>query len=187
MLTRLRFAAWLAGTLAVPGFAWGQERGNRKITLYSGVGHEFTRYEVDVAGAALVKRATVELPSNVQYAWPHPSRRFLYVSSSNGGPGQAGGEHHLTAFRIDDSSGGLRLHGEPITLRSRPIHNSVDRAGEYLLVAYNDPSALSVHRIRADGSIGEEMRQRNSRSPRNTPRLIRLKNLCLRGHPIFSL
>jgi 6-phosphogluconolactonase len=160
MLTRRTFAIWLTGTTAAPGFAWGQEgRGNRKIALFSGAGRDFTRYEVDVAGAVLVKRDTVELLSNVQYAWPHPSRRFLYVSSSNGGPGQAGGEHHLTAFRVDHSSGALRLHGEPITLRSRPIHNSVDRAGEYLLVAYNEPSALSVHRIKADGSIGEEMRQ----------------------------
>jgi 6-phosphogluconolactonase len=51
------------------------------------------------------------------------------------------------------------LHGEPIALRSRPIHNSVDVAGEYLFVAYNDPSGLSVHRIEADGTIGAEVGQ----------------------------
>jgi 6-phosphogluconolactonase (cycloisomerase 2 family) len=97
--------------------------------------------------------------SNVQYAWPHPSRKFLYVSSSDGGPGQRGSRHYLTAFRVDGTSGNLRAHGDPLVLRSRPIHNSVDGAGEYLFVAYNDPSGLSVHRIAADGTIGAEVPQ----------------------------
>ena len=132
---------------------------NRKTVVYSGVGRQFTCYEVEVSAAALIKRDTVELMSTVQYAWPHPSRKFLYVSSSNGGPGLAGDRHFLAAFRVDASSGGLQPHGEPVALRSRPIHNSVDIAGEYLLVAYNDPSGLSIHRIEADGTIGPEVRQ----------------------------
>ena len=37
---------------------------------------------------------------------------------------------------------------------SRPIHLSVDRHGEYLLTAYNNPSHVGVHRLNADGSIG---------------------------------
>jgi hypothetical protein len=41
---------------------------------------------VDVASAALVKRATVTLPASVQYAWPHASRRYLYVASSSTAP-----------------------------------------------------------------------------------------------------
>jgi 6-phosphogluconolactonase len=130
-----------------------------KSVLYSGVGRQLTCYEVDVPAAALIKRDTVELLSNIQYVWPHPSRKFLYVSSSNGGPGVAGDRHILAAFCVDAASGGLQAHGEPVALRSRPIHNSVDIAGEYLLVAYNDPSRLSVHRIEADGTIGPEVRQ----------------------------
>jgi 6-phosphogluconolactonase len=127
--------------------------------LYSGVGPELSFYGVDVAAAALLKRGAVELLSNVQYAWPHPSRRFLYVSSSDGGPGQRGNKHYVTAFSVDQVSGELRQHGEPIALRWRPIHNSVDRAGEYLFIAYNDPSGVSVHRIAADGTIGAEIPQ----------------------------
>src|SRR5262249_29674586 len=85
--------------------------------------------------------------------------RFLYVSSSNGGPGHAGGEHYAAAFRVDSSSGILQPHGETIRLRARPIHNSVDRAGRYLLIAYPGPSSVSVHRINDDGTIGEEVQQ----------------------------
>jgi 6-phosphogluconolactonase (cycloisomerase 2 family) len=44
-------------------------------------------------------------------------------------------------------------------LPSRPIHTSVDMAGEYLLTAYNDPSSLVVHRINKDGTLGERVEQ----------------------------
>jgi len=41
----------------------------------------------------------------------------------------------------------------------RPIHTSVDRSGEFLLIAYNDPSNATVHRINADGTIGDMVSQ----------------------------
>jgi 6-phosphogluconolactonase (cycloisomerase 2 family) len=83
----------------------------------------------------------VTLPANVQYAWPHPSRRSLYVTSSDGGPGRSGNTHHATAFRIL-AGGALQIHGNSQPLPSRPIHNSVDVSGGYLLTAYNNPSGV---------------------------------------------
>ena len=47
----------------------------------------------------------------------------------------------------------------PIKLRQRPIHLSVDNAGEHVLVAYNFPSNVSVHKIKGDGGIGDEVKQ----------------------------
>jgi 6-phosphogluconolactonase len=132
------------------------------MVLYSGVGRNLSCYGVDVPSAKLEKRGSVELMSYVQYAWPHPSRKFLYVSSSNGGPGQRGDRHFVEAFRVDGSSGALIPHGDPVALGSRPIHNSVDGAGEYLLIAYNDPSSVSVHRIESNGAIGGEIPQSKS-------------------------
>jgi 6-phosphogluconolactonase (cycloisomerase 2 family) len=130
-----------------------------KIVFYTSVGPELARYDVDVAGAALQKRGTVTLPANLQYAWPHPSQRYLYVVSSNGGPGIAGDTHLASAFRIDPASGALAPHGEPQPLPSRPIHTSTDASGGYLLTAYNNPSNVTVHRIRSDGSIGDAVAQ----------------------------
>jgi 6-phosphogluconolactonase len=46
-----------------------------------------------------------------------------------------------------------------VKLPSRPIHTSVDMAGEYLLTAFNNPSNLTVHRIDKDGSLGERVNQ----------------------------
>jgi 6-phosphogluconolactonase len=130
-----------------------------KTFFYSSTGPQLSLFEVDVADAALERRSTVTLPANVQYAWPHPSKRYLYVVSSDGGPGLAGTTHLATAFRIDPLSGVLQPHGEQRSLPSRPIHTSVDRSGGYLLTAYNDPSNVTVHRINGDGTLGEAERQ----------------------------
>jgi 6-phosphogluconolactonase (cycloisomerase 2 family) len=160
MIDRRTFSTLLAGSVAAPALSsnvWAQA--GQKMALYSGVGTEFTHYDVDVEGAALTKRGSVKLPDSTQYAWPHPSRKFLYVTSSSGGPGTSGNSHHVTAFRIDPS-GALTPHGEPVALAHRPIHNSVDRSGNYLLVAYNSPSSVSVHHIKADGMIGEAVPQK---------------------------
>jgi len=58
-----------------------------------------------------------------------------------------------------DGSGALHAQGAPGALRSRPIHITGDASGRHLLVAYNDPSSLSVHTINADGSVGVEVPQ----------------------------
>ena len=46
---------------------------NTAVALYSAVGEEFTRYEVDLDSATLIKRESIKTPTVVQYAWPHPS------------------------------------------------------------------------------------------------------------------
>src|SRR5215813_5543188 len=96
------------------------------------------------------------LPEKIQYAWPHPSAPFLYVASSNGGSGTFGAKgdkHYLSALRVDRDSGELREHGPSAALRSRPIHVTVDHTGAFALTAYNNPSSVSVHRIKADGTV----------------------------------
>ncbi len=130
-----------------------------RTVLYASVGGELTRYAMDVDAAALTRLESVSLPINIQYAWPHPSRHYLYVVSSGGGPGVPSDKNFAHAFRVDPRSGSLAFHGEPRRLPSRPIHASVDMTGEYLLTAYNDPSALTVHRIARDGTLGDEVRQ----------------------------
>ncbi len=160
MINRRVFLSLVSGSVVAPRFSFAQPP-SRKIALYANVGPELTHYDVDVAGAALIKHTTVTLPAGVQYAWPHVSRRYLYVASSSSAPGygQTGTEHHVTAFRIDPASGALTPHGEPIRLPTRPIHMSTDMPSENILVAFNNPSALRVYRINRDFTPGDEVRQ----------------------------
>src|SRR5204862_5593297 len=88
-----------------------------RVALYASVGPELTHYEVDVDGAALMRRDTLSLPANVHYAWPHASRRFLYVASSDSASGIGGGvgrNQQGAALRTDPASGGLRPPGAPV-------------------------------------------------------------------------
>jgi 6-phosphogluconolactonase len=133
---------------------------NSKTVYYASVGPLLKIFDVDVDGAQLRERGAVTLPANIQYAWPHPLRRYLYVVSSNGGPGVPGDKHFANAFAVDAATGGLRPHGDPAALASRPIHASLDRSGAYLLTAYNDPSGLTVQRIGSDGKIGARVAQK---------------------------
>ena len=131
-----------------------------KVSLYANVGPELTHYDVDVDAAMLTRRGTVSLPANVQYAWPHAARPFLYVATSDSasGTGPAGNTHHVTAFGIGPT-GELRQRGEPIPLPTRPVHMSTDIPSRYLLVAFNNPSAVRVYRINGDATPGEEVAQ----------------------------
>lgn len=156
MLSRRNFLSLVASSIVAPGVSSAQQA-SQKVALYANVGADLTHYDVDVAGAALIKLATVTLPAGVQYAWPHASRRYLYVASSSSasGYGKAGTEHHVTAFRIDPATGALTRHGEPIRLPTRPIHMTTDIPSENILVAFNNPSALHVYRINYPGRRGQ--------------------------------
>jgi 6-phosphogluconolactonase (cycloisomerase 2 family) len=161
MIDRRAFSTLLAATIAGSRRAFSQTV-NAKTVFYASVGPELTLHDVDIETATLARRSSVRLPADVQYAWPHPSRRFFYVVSSNGTPGTdgaAGSTHMANAFRIDPMSGALSPHGDAQRLPSRPIHTSVDGKGQYLLIAYNNPSNVTVHRINADGTIGALVNQ----------------------------
>jgi 6-phosphogluconolactonase len=160
MFSRRTFLSIAAGSVAMPGLSSAQQAAN-KVALYANVGADLTHYDVDVAGSELIKQATVALPAGVQYAWPHVSRRYLYVATSSSAPGYgtAGTEHHVTALSIDPASGVLTPHGAPIRLPARPIHISTDIPSEYILVAFNNPSAVRVYRINKDFTPGEEVKQ----------------------------
>jgi 6-phosphogluconolactonase (cycloisomerase 2 family) len=145
----------------------GKAAGAGKVVLYAAGGAELTQYDVDVDGAALIKRSSLTLPANVQEAAQHPSKRYLYVAWSNGGPSNlppdtaapSGSQHGLSAFSIDPASGALLPHGQPASLPSRPIHVTTDIPGTHVLAAYNDPSGVTVHRIEPDGAIGSQVKE----------------------------
>jgi 6-phosphogluconolactonase (cycloisomerase 2 family) len=142
-----------------------EDRGSRncpsRTVLYAAIGPALTGYRLDATTAALTPGGTVRLPAAVQYAVAHRSGRTLYVASSDGAPGLgiAGKTHHLSAFRIDPQTGALLAQGTPVALPVRPIHLSLDRASEHLLVAYSVPAAVEVYRIAPEETLGQLVEQ----------------------------
>ena len=162
MLDRRTFAG-LLGAAALPGAARGQ---GAIHPFYASSGPNLMLYDLDSDAAALTYRNSIALPANIQYAWPHPSRRFLYVIASNGQPpsgpaGVAGSDkrHYAFAYRVGPD-GSLTQAGEPMLLPVRPVHCATDTSGRHLLVAYNNPSSVSVHAIGADGNVGPAIPQK---------------------------
>jgi len=163
MLNRRNITALLGAMPAalVGGRAWAAQT----TPFYASTGPKLTVYGLDAAAGSLSVTSGLTLPANVQYAWPHPSRKFLYVVASNtqpgGGPtGAAGADkhHYAIAFGVGQN-GALTEHGPRRLLPSRPLHVSTDHAGRFLFIAYNLPSRVTVHRLNADGSIGEQVAQ----------------------------
>jgi 6-phosphogluconolactonase len=130
-----------------------------RVSLYSAVDDLLTHYEVDVEAATLTRRATVRMPAKVQYAWQHPSRRQLYVTTSNGGPRVPSDQNHVSAWSIA-ANGALLPLGQPRPLARRAVHMCVDPTGRFTLNGHNfQGGGLTVHRIQPDGAVGEEVQQ----------------------------
>jgi 6-phosphogluconolactonase (cycloisomerase 2 family) len=134
-----------------------------QVALYASVGEELITFSVDPERATLTRQSSMKLPGFVQEAWASPTSPFLYVAWSNGGTSYTGSgvtpvgdKHGVTALRVD-GSGALHAEGAAGALRSRPIHITGDLPGRHLLVAFNDPSGISVHNINSDGTVGSEV------------------------------
>ena len=165
MLNRRDFAA-LLGAAALPGSA---HAATQPLPLYASVGPKLMVYSLNVDTASLTRSSEITLPANIQYAWPHPSKKFLYVAASNTQPGSgpmgptgADKNHYALAFKIDPATGALTPHGERRLLPVRPLHITTDDTGSFLFIAYNVPSQVTVHRLNPDGSIGEQIAQRGT-------------------------
>lgn len=152
MIKRRQFNAALLGTFvaAMPGIASGRPVAPSSI-YHASVGRRLFAYRIDVSRGRLLQVGdAVSAPEAIQFGWAHPVRNLLYVASSD----QKSGRHFLSAFSIDDE-GRPTPFGPSAQLSARPINLTVDHEGRFILVAYNSPSGVTVHRIGEDGGIAE--------------------------------
>lgn len=144
-----------------PSKADQHEQRLRRIAVFNSVGDVVTRWDLDVETATLHPRASLTMPSVVQYGWAHPAGHTIYVTTTDSERGSmtiTGAEHHLIALKVGDD-GSLSFHGTPHRLRQRAVHNSVDQAGAHALVCYTAPSYVTVHGINADGTLDRQIEQ----------------------------
>jgi 6-phosphogluconolactonase (cycloisomerase 2 family) len=160
-LGRRQFCALLAASLAAPGIAWADETGSH-VVCYVSVGSEFRLYRISDDNLSLTLDSSVTLPATIQYAWPHPSLRLMYVAYSNRAGSSPGDVHGVAVLRVDERSGRLQTPGAPLRLNNRPISITVDRSGSHLLVGYNDPAQLDVFPLDSGGTPSAAIVQKAS-------------------------
>jgi 6-phosphogluconolactonase (cycloisomerase 2 family) len=129
-----------------------------RTVFYAAVGADLGLYTVDENALTLTRDSGTRAPDLVQYIWVHPALPVMYVAYSN--RSKANDNHGVAVYRIDRGTGRLSEFNRPLALDNRPIHISVDPSGNHLLIAYNQPSNLTVHTLNADGSIGDPVAQR---------------------------
>ena len=50
-----------------------------KAVFYQSIGPQLIRHDIDVENATLAAQDSITIAgANVQYVWPHPTRKFLY-------------------------------------------------------------------------------------------------------------
>lgn len=156
---RRKFVMLMAGVAATAtsGAACAPAESARTV-FYASVGADLRLYAVDDEALTLTRDSGTRLPESVQYVWVHPTLPVMYVAYSN--RSKANDNHGVAVYRIDRGKGQLTELNRPLTLDNRPIHITVDPAGQHLLIAYNQPANLTVHTVNADGAIGDPVPQR---------------------------
>jgi len=117
-------------------------------------------HQLDPASGALTPLQSLMMPEVIQYGWPNPARTMLYVATSGSGPmAKVKIPHHFVQPFAILPTGVLKPFQPPVRLGNRPLHLTLDRTEEHLLVAYNDPPDVTVHRITSAGGVGEQVDQ----------------------------
>jgi len=78
---------------------------NARAALYSAIDDEVTQYDIDIEAATLTRRSSIRVASFVQEGWAHPSRRTLYLTTSNRGPGLKADTNNVSAKRAGSKAG----------------------------------------------------------------------------------
>jgi 6-phosphogluconolactonase (cycloisomerase 2 family) len=142
----------------MPRYSWAQGQAGKTV-FYVAVGAELHRYGVDGQALTLAKEDVTHVPEAVQYIWIHPSKPLMYVAFSNRYSTKADNNHGVIVYTIDQQTGALTPFKQPLKLTNRPVHITLDPAGQFLLVACNIPAELFVYRLQPDGAPGEQVQQ----------------------------
>src|SRR5260370_17247029 len=164
MNTSRRFFSllWLSVIAAVAwASGWSREVGGQKTYLVY-VGRYTTKpsskgiyaYWFD-AGTGKLKSAGLAAEStDPSFVAVHPSGKYLYaVNEVDEFGGHKSGA--VSAFAIDHRSGALKLLNQVSSRGGGPCHVSLDKTGEYVLVANYGGGSVASFPVHEDGSLGE--------------------------------
>ena len=135
-------------------------RPSRDLLVYVGTyttgksgGEGIYIYRMDLSSGELKHFNTVKGVANPSFLAIDGSRRYLYavneITEFAGKPSGA-----VSAFSINQKTGGLRFLNQQSSQGAGPCHVSVDKAGRFVLVANYDGGSVAVLPVRRDGSLG---------------------------------
>lgn len=111
-------------------------------------------YELDATSGGLRDTGQTAEAKNPSFVTLHPSGRYLYAVSEVGDVrGKPGGG--ISAFAIDEKSGGLTLLNQQSSKGGGPCHLAVDASGRLLTVANYGGGSIASLPIGEDGRLGE--------------------------------
>lgn len=110
-------------------------------------------YRLDMATGALAHQSSIGGIDNPSFLDIAPNRRFLYAIGETSEVGDRPGGA-VAAFAIDQQSGALTHINTESTIGTGPCHISIDREGQYALVANYGGGSVAILPIREDGSLG---------------------------------
>ncbi len=128
--------------------------------VYASLGPELKILALDTSSGALTEVQSLTMPASVQYGWFNRARTRLYIALSQMGPAakEKRPDHFVEAYEIL-ANGLLQKSGASVRLGNRPIFITLDATEQHILLAYNDPPDLTVHRVLPNGDIGDRIAQ----------------------------
>jgi 6-phosphogluconolactonase len=123
---------------------------NDTVVFVSLTGDEQIKlYNLNASDGSLELRATSDAHGPTGALLLHPSKDVLYSAHVE--------STHLASYTLDKTSGQLTLINRIDTGISIPAHQAVDTAGQFLITGYYGGGGVTVHRLRDDGGIGEQL------------------------------
>jgi 6-phosphogluconolactonase len=156
-------SAFAIGHCAVPVAAALDFPSARRVLAYVGTetspvdsaanGKGIYLFESDVRTGELLRRGLAVATTNPSWICLHPSKRYLYsvneVSDYHGDSGS------VSAFAVDQRSGGLRPLNTVSSHGAGPTYMSLDASGRFAFVANYYGGSIAVLPILRDGLLGE--------------------------------
>jgi 6-phosphogluconolactonase len=131
----------------------------RKSLLYIGTyadsnAESIFLYQMDATSGALKSLDSFKAGANPSFLALHPANHYLYaVNEIDRFQGQSGGA--VSAYAIEKASGKLSLLNQQSSHGSGPCHVTVDRSGNFVLVANYGSGSVAVFPLSDDGRLGE--------------------------------